>query len=139
MRILRRFFQVSLAVPAFLACASSEVAATPPAECRPLQQPRVAAVVSVDSVEWREDLSRVYCRIIGMPHTSERVDAVRMTVGKRRLDATDIDGIDFRRYFQWEDDGSILLEIDFPPVSISERGNFSLTFDTVHGEVKSAL
>ncbi len=96
---------------------------------------RQVAVVEIDSVERREDLTRVYCRIIGMPHTSDRVDAVQLVVGTRKFQAYDIDGIDFRRYFQWEDEGVIALEIDFPPLSIS-KGSVGLLFDTVHGEIK---
>jgi len=78
---------------------------------------RVPFAVAVDSVEWRDDLTRVYCRITGHPHTSGRIDAVAMDIPGARGShvASDIDGVDFRRYFQWEDDGVIVLEIDFPP------------------------
>lgn len=75
-----------------------------------------AAQVRVDSVSCRDDLSRVYCKIIGRPHTSDRIDGATLTVNGITLTATDIDGVDFKRYFQWEDDGIIPLEIDFPPI-----------------------
>lgn len=98
---------------------------------------RPAAVVEIDSVEWRSDLTRVYCRIVGMPHTSDRIDGVTLTSGTRTFSAYDIDGVDFRRYFQWEDEGSINLEIDFPAVP-KPHGRISLTFNTIHGDIKSA-
>lgn len=41
---------------------------------------RVPFAVAVDSVEWRDDLTRVYCRITGHPHTSGRIDAVAMDI-----------------------------------------------------------
>ena len=39
-----------------------------------------------------------------------------VSVGGKETDASDIDGVDFRRWFQWEDDGLIPLEIDLPPM-----------------------
>lgn len=70
--------------------------------------------VTVDSIDFRQDLTRVYGKLIGRPHTSNRVDDVTLLFGKSNLKATDIDGVDFKRYFQWEDEGEIVIEIDFP-------------------------
>ena len=75
----------------------------------------VMAVV-VDSVDYRSDLTRVYGKFVGRPHTSGRVDAASLLSGKRSLSATAIDGVDFKRYCQWEADGEIHDEIDFPAV-----------------------
>ncbi len=61
----------------------------------------------VDRMAYRSDLTRLYGRLVGRPHTSCRVDAVSLTAGKRVYTATDIDGVDFKRWFQWEDDGEI--------------------------------
>lgn len=98
---------------------------------------RPAAVVEIDSVEWRSDLTRVYCRIVGMPHTSDRIDGVTLVSGKRTFRANDIDGVDFRRYFQWEEEGSINLEIDFPAVPTPHE-YISITVNTIHGDIKAS-
>lgn len=68
----------------------------------------------VDSIDYRQDLTRVYGRIQGRPHTSNRIDEVQYISTRTALKSNDIDGVDFRRYFQWEDDGEIPIEIDFP-------------------------
>lgn len=91
----------------------------------------VMAVV-VDSVDYRSDLTRVYGKFVGRPHISGRVDAASLLSGKRSLSATDIDGVDFKRYFQWEDDGEIPVEIDFPAVKPLKAAQLILT--TTRGE-----
>lgn len=69
--------------------------------------------LKVDSIDYRSDLTRVYGKFVGRPHTSQRVDAVSVSFGGKQYRATDIDGVDFNRWFQWEDDGVIPVEIDF--------------------------
>ena len=44
-----------------------------------------------------------------------------------KLDATDIDGIDMKRWFQWEDDNAIYVEIDFPPMKIQSEFTIMLS------------
>lgn len=68
-----------------------------------------------DSVDFRSDLTRVYGRLSGRPHTSNRIDfiSVRGSEGAE-TESSDIDGVDMKRWFQWEDDGIIPVEIDFP-------------------------
>lgn len=85
----------------------------------------------VDSIDYRKDLTRVYGSCIGLPNTSQRIDNVRLISGETSANATDIDGVDFKRYFQWEEDGLILLEIDFPAMKSAK--SLRLVFDTVHG------
>lgn len=85
---------------------------------------------TVDSIDYRKDLTRVYGRLTGRPHTSQRIDDARILSSSGEMEATDIDGVDFQRYFQWEDDGVILLEIDFPPL----KNPSALTFETVRGK-----
>ncbi len=71
----------------------------------------------VTNVEYRKDLTRVYAEIIGIPHTAARIDSMTLILPSgKSLSWTDIDGIDANRYFQWEDNGRISIEIDFPPV-----------------------
>lgn len=93
--------------------------------------------VTVDSIDFRKDLTRVYCKFIGRPHTSHRVDASQIVSQGRSYNATDIDGVDFRRYFQWEDDGMINIEIDFPPMKESQY--FHIIFQTVRGVSDTAV
>ena len=33
----------------------------------------------VDSIDYRQDLTRVYGKLIGTPHTSQRIDAMTLT------------------------------------------------------------
>lgn len=91
-------------------------------------------VVEVDSALVRPGLVRMYCRVCGQPHTSQRIDAVTLV---REDDlcsqATDIDGVDFKRWFQWEDSGVINIEIDF--VALPARGSGQvMRFSTPKGE-----
>lgn len=72
-----------------------------------------APLFLADSIAYRPDLTRLYGRISGQPHTSGRIDSIRISA-PAIAPATDIDGVDFKRWFQWEDDGMIPLEIDFP-------------------------
>lgn len=91
--------------------------------------------VATDTVEWRSDVTRVHCRLKGIPHTSHRVDSVAMTAGSKRFVATDIDPIYFTRSFQWEDDGVIPVEIDFAPMKA--RKQFTLIFYTPYGQIRT--
>lgn len=90
--------------------------------------------LTVDSVDYRADLTRLYGKLSGRPHTSQRLDGAAMDGAA----ATDIDGIDFKRYFQWEDDGVIAVEIDFPaPKQVP--AHFTVTLNTVYGPAKAEV
>lgn len=79
----------------------------------------------VESVDYRDDLTRVYARLQGRPHTSERIDELVIILPSgRSYKSTDIDGVDMKRWFQWEDNGNIEVEIDFPV--IAESNSFSI-------------
>lgn len=107
------------------ACGSSVGKAVPrTVEYTSTTDPVLAVVV--DSVDFRSDLTRVYGRLVGRPHTSGRVDTASLLSGKSSWDATDIDGIDFKRYFQWEDDGEISVEIDFPAMKPLKTARLAL-------------
>lgn len=88
--------------------------------------------VDIDSIDFRQDLTRVYCRLCGAPHTSGRIDEASIYVDKSRYRSADVDGVDFRRYFQWEDNGVIPIEIDFPAMPQFEKARISLS--TPRGE-----
>lgn len=79
--------------------------------------------LSVKKIDFRKDLTRVYCTIVGRPNTSARITAI--TMGNRA--ATDIDGIDMGRYFQFEEEGLIDLEIDFPPLKPASKLEIKFT------------
>ncbi|MCM1076767.1 MAG: hypothetical protein NC411_05355 [Bacteroides sp.] len=88
----------------------------------------------VDSIDYRQDLTRVYGKLKGRPHTSNRVDEVQYIGSGTGSVAVskDIDGVDFRRYFQWEDDGLIPVEIDFP--AMKPDAGVQLLFKTAYGQ-----
>lgn len=72
--------------------------------------------------------------VVGIPHTSQRIDSVDLVMGSQIVKATDIDGVDFERYFQFEDQGVIMLEIDFPFKGVIPK-TATLVFHTVKGDV----
>lgn len=81
----------------------------------------------VDSIDFRQDLTRIYGRILGRPHTSQRIDELELDINGDKMRATDIDGVDFKRWFQWEDDGIIPVEIDFPAMSQFNGASLKIT------------
>lgn len=85
----------------------------------------------VDSIDFRDDLTRLYGRLIGRPHTSQKIVKMEMRLSSGTFEATDIDGIDFNRWFQWEDDGTIPVEIDFKAMSPVKSG--TLIMETARG------
>lgn len=72
--------------------------------------------------------------VVGIPHTPQRIDSVDLVMGSKIVKATDIDGVDFERYFQFEDQGVIMLEIDFPFKGVIPK-TATLVFHTVKGDV----
>ena len=68
-------------------------------------------MLHIDSIDYRKEVTRVFGRLLGQPHTSNRVDAVKLD----GIHCCDMEGVDFNRYFQWEDDRQIAVELDFPP------------------------
>lgn len=93
--------------------------------------PSTVLTLTVDSIDFRQDLTRLYGKLTGRPHTSHRVDAATILSGKSSFAANDIDGVDFKRYFQWEDDGCIPVEIDFPAMRPFKAATIQL--DTPRG------
>ena len=77
-------------------------------------------------------VSRIAFDIQGIPHTSNRIDDVVLYNRGKEYHATDIDGVDFNRYFQWEDNGVISIEVDFPRCK-KFAATDSVKFITVHG------
>lgn len=70
-----------------------------------------AGIVKIDSIDYRKNLTRVYGKLCGQPHTSMKIENI--------TGAIDIDGIDFKRWFQFEETGIIPIEIDFKPMKVN--------------------
>ena len=81
-----------------------------------------------------DDGIRISLCLVGIPHTSQRIDSIDLIVGKQKIAATDIDGVDFERYFQFEDDGVQVIEVDFPFKGQLPK-TAELIFHTVKGDI----
>ena len=92
-----------------------------------------ASVISIDNTN-RDGVTRIGICLIGIPHTSCRIDSIKLIKRNGVYMASDIDGIDFGRYFQWEDDGMVEIEVDFPRQNVMPED--SVEFITVKGSVK---
>lgn len=85
-----------------------------------------------------DGVTRISFDIYGEPHTSNRIDNVVLYKFGKPIYAIDIDGVDFKRYFQWEDDGILSMEVDFPK-QLKLEASDSVTFITAHGNFTSKL
>lgn len=85
-----------------------------------------------------DGVTRIAVVLQGVPHTAQRVDDVELHTSKETLRALDIDGIDFKRYFQWEDEGTISTEIDFPK-RVNLKPTDRIVFITVYGSYETAI
>lgn len=92
----------------------------------------------IDRIE-SDSVLRVGGSLIGKPHTSNRIDRILLVSGNDTIVANDIDGIDFNRYYQWEDNGQIAVEIDFPITgTLASHGltdDSKLIFETVRENI----
>lgn len=92
----------------------------------------------VTAIDYRADLTRVYCRLVGRPHTSERIDELTIVpLGGKPVSSTDIDGVDMKRWFQWEDEGFIEVEIDFPVMK--QMNTFTIYSNGPKGESRTVI
>ncbi|MCM1297510.1 MAG: hypothetical protein NC311_18380, partial [Muribaculaceae bacterium] len=67
-----------------------------------------------------------------------RIDSAHIVDRGTKLRAIDIDGVDFARYFQWEDDGVVNIDIDFPRLRRISR-EASIVIHTVHGDITAPI
>ncbi len=79
------------------------------------------------------EVTRITFDLVSAPHTSSRIDSISAIINGVATNAIDIDGVDFNRYFQWEDDGIIRIEVDFPYRN-KFTGADKIVFHTVHGD-----
>lgn len=92
--------------------------------------------LTMDSIVLTDEYTRLFGKLSGLPHTSCRIDEIELKgCSTESAVSNDIDGIDYRRWFQWEDDGTIPLEIDFPP-SVILSDTFMIEAKTPRGMVQ---
>ena len=111
----------------------------------PLPGARYPFTLTVDSIEFRSDLVRLYGHLLATPHTSARIHEITGSEGDKVLapaemksyPANDIDGFAFTHRFQWEDDGDLPIEIDFP--AFQPLNAFLISATTPTGHVTWAL
>ena len=87
-----------------------------------------------DKTTKTDDGIRISLCLVGIPGTSNRIDGVDLKIGQKVVKATDIDGVDFERYFQFEDTGVQVIELDFPFKGVLPK-TATLVFHTVNGDV----
>ena len=111
------------------------------AEARVIRNPKQTSTpvgyIRIDSVDYRANLTRVYGVILGRPHTSMRIDNIMMLERSKEYPAQDIDGIDFKRWFQFEEDGKIPVEIDFKKMRPGNSFNFNIK--STKGDIKCTI
>lgn len=101
------------------------------------KNPLHASVEEINNAN-RDGVTRIGCTLTGAPHTSQRIDSCTLIVGGAAYGSLDIDGVDFKRYFQWEDDGRIPVEVDFPRQAVFKPED-KIVFHTVSGDFSTRL
>ena len=124
----------------FIASLSATAAS---AQCLPnpkFVKPRAQATAVVTGINNtnNQGVTRVAFDLVSAPNTSSRIDSVALVNGPHRHLASDIDGVDFSRYFQWEEEGVLKIETDFPRTH-KFADNAALIIYTVHGDIKAPL
>lgn len=66
-----------------------------------------------------DNLIRISGNLKSKPNTSANILSIELRQSQS-IYAVDTDGFDLGRYFQWEEDGNIKIEIDFPCVKPKE-------------------
>lgn len=130
MRVLRNFI---LAVAALTATSAMVI---PQGVSAQVNQLDADMNIIPDKVAKTDSGIRISLCLIGIPHTSQRVDSVDLKVGKKIVPANDIDGVDFKRYFQFEDEGVVTIEVDFPFTGTLPK-DATLKFHTPKGIIES--
>ena len=83
---------------------------------------RNTPVVTVDSILLRDTLSRLYITLKQPPHTTLTLHddwEIQDSLGNFTVRIKDVDGVDFNRIFQFDDDSTVAVEMDFPPLPAS--------------------
>lgn len=78
-------------------------------------------------------VTRIGIDLQSIPSTSSRLDSAVIINGNVKKKAIDVDGVDFQRYFQWEENGVVYIELDFPFQKKLSK-NAKVILHTVHGD-----
>lgn len=109
---------------------------TVPQVCAQVNQLDAEINIIPDKSVKTENGIRISVCLVGIPHTSQRIDGVDLVIGDQTIQANDIDGVDFKRYFQFEDEGVQTVDIDFPFKGALPK-NSRLIFHTANGDITS--
>lgn len=123
-----------LKLAAILALCAATIPVVSPTAYAQVQQLDAEINIIPDKTINTDDGIRISLCLVGIPHTSQRIDSIDLIVGKQKIAATDIDGVDFERYFQFEDDGVQVIEVDFPFKGQLPK-TAELIFHTVKGDI----
>ena len=126
----------ALRIAALLLCCGAAATATLPEAQAQVNQLDADVNVIPDKVTPPADGIRISVCLVGIPSTAQRIDAVTLVVGPKKIKATDIDGVDFERAFQFEDTGVQVIELDFPFKGKLPK-TATLIFHTADGDVES--
>lgn len=126
----------ALRFAAILAVAGGVATVSLPPATAQVNQLDAAMNIIPDKTTRTDDGIRISLCLVGIPGTSNRIDSVDLRIGPKLIKATDIDGVDFKRYFQFEDEGVQVIELDFPFKGTLPK-TAKLVFHTVHGDITS--
>lgn len=111
-------------------------------KCAPISQKEAKHKIDIHPVALDNsngsEVTRITFDLVSSPHTSARIDSISATINGEIVKAIDIDGVDFKRYFQWEDDGIIRIEVDFPYRN-KFTGTDKIVFHTVYGDYTTTV
>lgn len=99
---------------------------------------RNTPAITVDSILLRDTLSRLYITLKQPPHTTLTLYddwVIQDSLGSFTARVKDMDGADFNRIFQFDDDSIVSVEMDFPPLPASWN-EFDLIGNKPSGEIR---
>ncbi len=99
---------------------------------------RNTPAITVDSILLRDTLSRLYITLKQPPHTTLTLHddwVMQDSLGSFTARVKDMDGADFNRIFQFDDDSIVSVEMDFPPLPASWN-EFDLIGNKPSGEIR---
>ena len=124
----------ALRFAAIMLLAGGAMAVAPQAAHAQVNQLDAEINISPDKVTPIDNGVRLQIVLMGIPGTSQRIDGIDLNIGSKLIKATDIDGVDFERHFQFEDTGVQVIEVDFPFKGTLPR-TATLTFHTEKGDI----
>lgn len=104
----------------------------------PARTARNTPAITVDSILLRDTLSRLYITLKQPPHTTLTLYddwVIQDSLGSFTARVKDMDGADFNRIFQFDDDSIVSVEMDFPPLPTSWN-EFDLIGNKPSGEIR---